>query len=81
MGDHGFLYRLTHELRAPVILGDTLFIEGTVTGKPDSIEESEPVPLIDLGSFGPVEIELAATNQLGKVVSTAKAVVLLPRGR
>lgn len=79
MGDHGFLYRLTHELRAPVILGDTLFIEGVVTGKPTLIEECEPIPLIDLAGFGQVEIELAATNQLGKVVSTAKAVVLLPR--
>ncbi len=81
MGDHGFLYQLTHELRAPVILGDTLFIEGTVTGKPASIEESAPAPLIDLASYGPVEIELAATNQLGTVVSTATAVVLLPRAR
>ena len=79
MGDHGFLYRLTHDLRAPVILGDTLFIEGTVTGKPAAIDETEPAPLVDLGGHGPVEIELTATNQLGQVVSTAAAVVLLPR--
>ena len=79
MGDHGFLYRLTHDLRAPVILGDTLFIEGTVTGKPAAIDETEPAPLVDLGGHGPIEIELTATNQLGQVVSTAAAVVLLPR--
>jgi acyl dehydratase len=79
MGDHGFLHRLTHDLRAPVILGDTLFIEGTVTGKPAAIDESEPAPLLDAGGYGPVEIGLTATNQLSKVVSTADAVVLLPR--
>jgi acyl dehydratase len=81
MGDQGFLHRLTHELRAPVILGDTLFIEGTVTGKPASIDQSEPAPLVGLDGYGPVEIQLTAANQLGKVVSTADAVVLLPRRR
>lgn len=64
MGDDGFLSTYTHRLRRPVILGDTLYIDGEVVGK---------------GDDGRVDIRLRALNQLGELVSTGEATILLPR--
>jgi acyl dehydratase len=79
MGDHGFIYEFGHELFAPVILGDTLFIDGTVVDKHDRIAAAEQSPALDGARFAPVAIELTARNQLGRIVSTATATVLLPK--
>jgi acyl dehydratase len=79
MGDHGFLHQYSHSLRRPVIMGDTLFISGSVVAT-----SAEPAPadvkfVGDPGSVGSVAIELSARNQLDEIVSRGEASVLLPR--
>jgi acyl dehydratase len=62
MGDEGFLSEYSHRLRRPVILGDTIYIDGEVVGK----------------EGGRVDVRLRALNQLGELVSTGEASILLP---
>jgi acyl dehydratase len=78
MGDHGFLREYRHSLRRPVILGDTLFIEGHVVAKAEALEPNPPAGW-DHGSAGSVSIELSARNQFDETVSSGEATVLLPR--
>jgi acyl dehydratase len=67
MGDDALLVQYGHQLRAPVILGDTLYFSGEVTAKTPA------------ASHSPVTLHLQAHNQLGQLVSTGDATVLLPR--
>jgi acyl dehydratase len=76
MGDAGRLYEYEHVIRKPVILGDTVYIDGTVTEK----LEGEVLSLrSEDGPAAQVRIELCARNQLGDTVSTGEAAVLLPK--
>jgi acyl dehydratase len=77
MGDEGFLCEYTHRLRRPVILGDTLTISGQVTGTGET--GPDLADGLDTRNFGQVTMCLTATNQLGEVVSSGEAKVLLPR--
>lgn len=76
MGDDGFLYEYTHDLRLPVIIGDTMFIDAEVVDTAPSSDADEQVAPA-LRGRGEVSIALTATNQLGQKVSTGTARVLL----
>jgi acyl dehydratase len=79
MGDSGFIYEYTHRLRRPVILGDTLTIDGEVV---DTQPAAPAIPDgFDASTFGQVTVSLAARNQIGDVVSTGEAKMLLPHSR
>jgi acyl dehydratase len=64
MGDLGFITDLEVRLRRPIVFGDTVWIRGVVTEKPER---------------GVVLIELAAENQIGMITATGAAAVRLPR--
>jgi acyl dehydratase len=77
MGDDGFLLEYRHRLRLPVIMGDTLRIDGTVMAV---LDDSPDRVLSDMGRsdrLGAVRLDLRARNQLDEVVSTGDACVLL----
>jgi|SRR5579859_5645945 len=77
MSDAGFLYEYEHDIRRPVILGDTLYMDGRVVDKPTD----QPPQLLRRSrvGFGQIRVELRAQNQLGETVSTGAATVLLPK--
>lgn len=64
MGDAALLHKLSVRLRRPDIFGDTVWIAGTV----HRLRRS--------GGLGVVELQLAATNQLGEPVADGTATVL-----
>jgi len=66
MGDHGFLRRLSVEVRRPVLLGDTLWWKGTVTGK----------EVID--GYHCVRVDVLGITQREEKVSWGSAEVYLP---
>lgn len=67
MGDDGLMRKLSARLKQPVILGDTNYNGGQVSGK-----------RLDEGR-GLVECEIWGKNQLGQVTVQGSAVVELPR--
>ena len=66
MGDDGWLFRLKTAHRETYLIGDTLWLTGTVVGK-EMIKEGASVRL-----------ELSMSNQLGRVATQGEATVLLP---
>jgi hypothetical protein len=66
MGDQGFLRRLNVEVRRPVLLGDTLWWKGAVTGK----------EVVD--GYHSVHIEVLGITQREEKVSWGTAEVYLP---
>jgi len=64
MGDRAFLHKLAVRLRRPDIFGDTVWVDGHVSG------------LGEQGKYGRIDITLEARNQLGDTVATATAQVL-----
>jgi hypothetical protein len=66
VGDDGWLWRLSNQMRDFNFIGDTTTCTGTVTAK--RVE----------GEHRVVDIELAATNQRGKVTAPGEATVILP---
>lgn len=66
MGDDGFLWRYSNQLRSLVFVGDTVWHTGDVVSK-----------RID-GDRRVVEVSTTGTNQRGEVVSRGTASVLLP---
>jgi acyl dehydratase len=66
MGDDGFLRRLNVEVRRPVLLGDTLWWKGSVTGKRTE------------GDYHVVDIDVLGITQRGEKVSWGNAEVYLP---
>ena len=67
MGDQGQLRHLSVQLRRPVLVGDAIWVRGTVRAKP-----TESVP------DGVVELELTMTNQDEETVALGSARVALP---
>lgn len=67
MGDEGFLKRLKVNTNAPVIYGDTLWYEGTITHRTD----------VDEGVV--VTIKIIGTNQLDQITTSGEAEIFLPR--
>lgn len=66
MGDRGQLKRLSVQMIAPVLYGDTIWYEGTVIKKTE--RESGIV----------VKVSITGTNQLGELTTTGEGEVLLP---
>jgi aspartate racemase len=66
MGDRGQLKRLLVQTIAPVLYGDTICYEGTVTKK--TIGESGIL----------IKVKITGTNQLGELTTTGEGEVLLP---
>jgi len=66
MGDDAWLWRLECEFRRFNYVGDTQWLEGTVTRR--HLVDGRPA----------VEVELAATNQRGEVTTPGRATILLP---
>ncbi|MDB9515933.1 AMP-binding protein [Roseofilum reptotaenium CS-1145] len=66
MGDRGQLKRLSVQMNAPVLYGDTIWYEGTVVKKTER----------DSGILAKVTI--TGTNQLGELTTTGEGAVLLP---
>jgi acyl dehydratase len=66
MGDKGFLKRLSVQVRAPAIYGDTIWYRGTVTDKVRTAEHAV------------VKIRVTGTNQVGGTTTTGEAEVILP---
>jgi len=77
MGDEGFLYEYNQESRRPVLLGDTLYIDGTVVDKSELADGDSLAFNVRGDDFGQAKLELKARNQLGDVVATGGATVLL----
>lgn len=74
-GDAGFVAEHHVRLLRPNFLGDTTWITGRVTAKPERLDP----PRSELGpSYGLAECEVSATNQRGETTATAHAVVALP---
>ena len=69
IGDHGVLRRLSVQLRAPNLYGDTTWYRGRVAG------------VVEDGSDSEVTVELTGVNQLGGTTTSGEAVVRLPRQR
>jgi acyl dehydratase len=67
MGDHGKLRRFQVQLRRPVMVADTVFVDASVSGKPSAA-----------ASEGAVEVEIVARNQDDEIVAKGGATVLLP---
>ena len=66
IGDHGHVRMYEVRLRRPNLVGDTLWLTGTVTEKAEH------------GPHGLVKVEIEAKNQLGDTSLTGKGEVLLP---
>lgn len=71
MGDDGFLRRLSVDLPAPFIYGDTMRLTGRVR---DTFTQQHGGR-----SYGAVEVEIAGVNQLGETILSGSALVYLPR--
>jgi hypothetical protein len=71
MGDDGFLRRLAIRIHQPLLYGDALVLGGTVTDRFLATDEGPH-------TYRAVLIDLTATNQLGEMVLSGEAVVLLP---
>lgn len=70
MGDDAFLRHLSTSLHLPVLYGDTLWLNGTVTKKfVQQIGERE---------YFAIAIDVDVVNQIGEPAATATAIVLLP---
>jgi len=67
IGDDGWLWKMTDELRAFNHFGDTTWVKGKVTGKSVTAEGHHIV-----------EIELACENQRGVISAPGTATVILP---
>jgi acyl dehydratase len=68
MGDHGQLLFVSVQLRRPVLVGDAIWVKGTVSEKPGAV-----------ATEGVVEISLTVTNQDNETVALGSARVALPR--
>ena len=66
IGDHGFLHRLKVSVRAPNLVGDTIWWRGRVTGKRFE------------GAARFVDLDIDARNQSGRPSADGIAVVALP---
>jgi acyl dehydratase len=67
MGDHGQLRRFQTQLRRPVLVADTVFVDASVSGKPPAA-----------AGEGAVEVEIIARNQDDEIVAKGGATILLP---
>jgi amino acid adenylation domain-containing protein len=65
MGDEGFLKKMTVQIVAPVIYGDTTWYRGTVTKKRETADGTA------------VTVKITGVNQLGQMNTTGEAEVLL----
>ena len=68
-GDHGHLKTLDVRANLPNLVGDTLFIRGTVSAKRI------------VGDAAIVDLDLRAENQLGDLSANGRAEVVLPRAQ
>lgn len=66
IGDHGTLLRLSVELRAPNLYGDTTWYRGRIAAVVENGQDSE------------VTVDLTGENQLGEATMTGQATVRLP---
>ena len=66
VGDHGWIKHLEVQIRQPNLVGDTLWLNGRMTGRRRE------------GAEALVEIELSATSQRGDAAAVGDATVAMP---